>query len=228
MTTPVTKTIFISRIKLPEINLRTRDAHKLRGYFGNLFKKYSPLLLNHSENGDVRCKYPSVQYKVIGKTPILIGIGEGAELLPQLFLKIKEINIDGKTYPVQSKNIEVGEETAGFSDNLIEYRFETLWMALNQMNYRKYHLLKDEREKQEMLNSIPVGHVLSFFRNMNIELGQNERLMATVDVKEKSTNFKENKMVAFSGRFIVNALLPESMGLGKSAARGFGTISRYA
>lgn len=228
MTIPVTKTIFISRIKLPEINLRTRDAHKLRGYFGDLFKEYSPLLHNHSENGDFRCKYPSMQYKVIGKTPILIGIGEGAELLPQLFLKIKEINTDGKTYPVQTKNIEVGEETAGFSHTLIEYRFETLWMALNQMNYRKYYLLKDEHEKQEMLNSIPVGHVLSFFRNMNIELGQNERLMATVDVKEKSTNFKENEMVAFSGSFIVNALLPESMGLGKSAARGFGTISRYA
>jgi len=30
-------------IRFPEINLRTRDAHKLRGYFGNLFKEKSEL-----------------------------------------------------------------------------------------------------------------------------------------------------------------------------------------
>ena len=59
-----------------------------------------------------------------------------------------------------------------------------------------------------------------------MELNANERLMAKVNVEEKSTQFKENKMIAFSGSFIVNALLPDEIGLGKSVSRGFGTIKR--
>lgn len=221
---PTTKPLQICRIKFPEIKLRTRDAHKMRGYFGNLFKENSPLLHNHYENGEFRYKYPTVQYKVLDNVPTLIGIAEGAELLPQLFLKINELDIDGKKISINTKNIEVNREEVGFSEDLNEYRFKTLWMALNQKNYPKYQNLKSDAEKQNMLNSIVVGHILSFFRNTGIELDRAERLMAKVDVSEKSTNFKQNKMIAFTGKFIVNAKLPDEIGLGKSVSRGFGTI----
>ncbi|HEA30563.1 MAG TPA: DNA repair protein [Leeuwenhoekiella sp.] len=221
-----TQRLQICRIKFPEIKLQTRDAHKLRGYFGNLFKEHSPVLHNHYEDGGFRYKYPEIQYKVLDNIPTLVGIGEGASLLPKLFLKIKEIDINGQCYPVNSKNIEHSTEETGYSNNLHEYQFKTLWMALNQKNYPKYHKLSNEKEKEDMLNAILVGHILSFFRNTGIELDASERLMIKVKVHEKSTNFKENKMVAFSGKFIVNALLPNEIGLGKSVSRGFGTIHR--
>ena len=216
----------ITRIKFPEIKLQTRDAHKLRGYFGNLFKEHSPILHNHYEDGRFRYKYPEIQYKVIKGVPTLIGIKEGADLLPKLFLKIKKIDIDGKEYEITTKNIEHKEYETGFSNNLHEYQFETLWMALNQLNYTKYSLLKLEAEKQDMLNSILVGQVLSFFRNTEIELVSQERLMTKVEVQQKATTFKENKMIAFQGKFIINALLPDEIGIGKSVSRGFGTIKR--
>lgn len=224
--TPTTQSIQTCTIRFPEIRLHTRDAHKLRGYFGNLFKEQSPLLHNHWENGKVRYRYPLVQYKVINKVPILVGIEEGAGLLTKLFININEIEIEGKTYPVYSKNIEVKLNTTGFSDSLIEYRFETLWMALNQTNFQKYHPLNNSDKKQKMLNSILVGDILSFFRNMNLELQGTERLMAIVKLTEKSTNFKGKKMLAFSGGFIINCLLPDLIGIGKSASRGFGAIRR--
>ncbi len=91
-------------IKFPEIELRTRDAHKLRGYFGNFFKEHSPLLHNHFEDGSLRYAYPLVQYKVIEHTPYLVGLAEGAKLLIELFLKIKEIDLEGEHYPILSKN----------------------------------------------------------------------------------------------------------------------------
>lgn len=219
-----TKQLQLCRIKFPEIKLQTRDAHKLRGYFGNIFKEHSPILHNHYEDGRFRYKYPSIQYKVIQNIPMLVGIGEGAELLPKLFLKIKELDISGKKYPISSKNIELKNEETGYSNQLYEYSFATLWMALNQKNYPKYQNLKGSAEKEAMLNTILTGHILSFFRNMGIELTYNERLMAKVDLQEKSTLFKENKMVAFTGSFIVNASLPSEIGLGKSVSGGFGTI----
>lgn len=214
----------ICRIKFPEIKLQTRDAHKLRGYFGNLFKEHSRILHNHYEDGSFRYKYPSIQYKVINNVPTLIGIEEGAELLPSLFLKIKELDINGQKFCVNTKNIELKNEVVGYSNSLFEYQFTTLWMGLNQTNYAKYHKLESEVEKQDMLNAILVGHILSFFRNTGVELQSNERLMAKVSVEEKSTQFKENKMIAFSGSFIVNAFLPDEIGLGKAVSRGFGTI----
>lgn len=225
-TTKTTQELQICRIKFPEIKLQTRDAHKLRGYFGNLFKEHSPMLHNHYEDGRFRYKYPSIQYKVINNIPTLIGIEEGAELLPSLFLKIKELDINGRKFRINTKNIALTNEKTGYSSSLHEYQFATLWMGLNQTNYAKYHKLESEDKKQDMLNAILVGHILSFFRNTGVELNVNERLMSKVDVEEKSTQFKENKMIAFSGNFIVNALLPDEIGLGKSVSRGFGTIKR--
>lgn len=222
-----TKPLHITRIRFPEIQLRTRDAHKLRGYFGNLFKEESPMLHNHWETGEVRYRYPQVQYKIIDEVPMLVGIEEGAELLSKLFLKIKEIEIDGQIYPVHSKNIESQVVETGYSDTLKEYQFQTLWMALNQKNYKIYQRMTDEKEKQQMLNSILIGHILSFFRNMEIELNETERLMAKVNVVEKFTNFKGNKMLAFTGSFLVNATLPDFIGIGKSASRGFGAVIEH-
>lgn len=218
------QTIHICKVQFPEIELRTRDAHKLRGYFGNLFKEHSPLLSNHYEDGSLRYRYPLVQYKVIDSLPVLIGLNEGAELLTQLFLKINHIDINSKKYEIHSKNISSNHCKIGFSEHLHEYQFETLWLALNQKNYLKYSKMKDDAEKMDMLRSILVGHILSLFRNTGVELDQTQRLMAQLNVKQKQTKFKDKTMLAFSGSFVTNAHLPDHLGLGKSVARGFGTV----
>jgi hypothetical protein len=125
-------------IHFPEIILQTRDAHKLRGYFGNIFREHSPLLHNHYESGELRYKYPLIQYKVLNGIPTLVALEEGAQLLTKLFLKIRELKIDGEVFPVLSKNIKSEQFPVGFSDELFEYRFQTLWMGLNQANHQKY------------------------------------------------------------------------------------------
>ncbi|MBN7818085.1 CRISPR-associated endonuclease Cas6 [Algoriphagus pacificus] len=226
MTVTAQNTIPITRIQFPEIKLMTRDAHKLRGYFGNLFKEHSPILHNHYEDGSLRYRYPSVQYKVLNGVPTLIGIGEGGSLLPQLFLKIREITLDGNTYPVSSKNIQHNQQEIGFSEELQSYSFETLWMALNQENHRNYLKLTCLTEKKKMLNTIIVGHVLSLFSNMDIILDADQRLMAMTQLHEKTTKFKDNTMIAFAGDFVINAHIPEGLGLGKSVSRGFGTVKK--
>jgi len=126
-----------TNIKFPEINLKTRDAHKLRGYFGNLFKEKSELLHNHYADGQSKYQYPLVQYKVVGNIPHLVGINEGGKLLTELFLNIKEIRIENEVFIVNSKNITNTITEIDDFDSLKEYCFETLWMALNQENYAK-------------------------------------------------------------------------------------------
>ncbi|MEA4979221.1 MAG: CRISPR-associated endonuclease Cas6 [Petrimonas sp.] len=215
----ITQTI----IQFPDIQLKTRDAHKLRGYFGNLFKEYSPLLHNHYMDGSTRYAYPLVQYKVISSCPVLVGFEEGAELLVSLFLKIRELNIDGRYFPVLAKNIHQTQCTLTVNQQLYNYSFETLWMALNQENFRKYSLL-DEKEKKIFLNHQLQNNILSFYKGLSFRVV--ERIMAIAQVEEKQTQFKNKSMVAFTGRFTTNAYLPEWAGIGKAVSRGYGTISQ--
>lgn len=209
-------------IQFPDIQLQTRDAHKLRGYFGNLFKEHSPLLHNHYEDGSSRYAYPLVQYKVIDRVPALVGFREGAELLVSLFLKISELDIEGQHFPVLAKNIQQKQCELTVNQQLFNYSFKTLWMGLNQENFRKYQQL-NETEKGTFLNRQLQNNILSFYKGLSFRT--NERIMVITRVEEKQTLFKNQSMLAFTGQFTTNAYLPELAGIGKAVSRGFGTVS---
>jgi hypothetical protein len=209
-------------IQFPEIKLRTRDSHKLRGFFGNLFKEHSDLLHNHYNDGSSKYKYPLVQYKVLNKIPSLVGIEEGGRLLIELFLKFKHITIEGSTYEVNSKNITNNITEIGDFSKLREYKFETLWMGLNQKNYPKYMQLESQTEKNDFLNKQLQNNILSFYTG--VDFFAKDRIMATAKVHEKSTQFKNKTMTVFNGSFVTNAILPDFVGIGKSTSRGFGTV----
>jgi hypothetical protein len=209
-------------IQFPDIQLQTRDAHKLRGYFGNLFMEHSPLLHNHYDDGSSRYAYPLVQYKVIDRVPALVGFQEGAELLVSLFLKIRELDIEGQHFPVLAKNIQQKQCELTVNQQLYNYSFKTLWMALNQENFRKYQQL-DETEKGTFLNRQLQNNILSFYKGLSFRT--NERIMVITRMEEKQTLFKNQSMLAFAGQFTSNAYLPEWAGIGKAVSRGFGTVS---
>ncbi len=220
------KPLPITKIQFPEIALQHRDAHKLRGYFGQLFRDESPLLHNHYKDGSLRYKYPAVQYKVIHQIPTLVGTGEGARLLQELFLKIKELNIDGRVFTIQSKNIEHRNFSTGYAGEMIDYQFATRWMGLNSENFKTYQAMRSKSDQKKLLQGILVGHALHFFKNHEIMLQPTERLMAVVDLQPKKAKIKDQEMIAFEGSFSINAELPDYIGLGKFSSRGFGTIVR--
>jgi len=209
-------------IHFPDIPLQTRDAHKLRGFFGTLFKEHSPLLHNHYSDGSARFAYPLVQYKVIDHTPVLVGFQEGADLLVSLFLKIKELDIGGISFPVLAKNIQQKQYELSVNRQLFNYTFKTLWMALNQDNFQMYMKL-EEKEKGKFLNQQLQNNMLSFYKGLSFRIS--ERIMAIACLEEKQTLFKNQSMLVFSGQFTTNAFLPEWTGIGKAVSRGFGTVS---
>ncbi|AYQ36653.1 CRISPR-associated endonuclease Cas6 [Runella sp. SP2] len=214
----------LTTVTFPEPPLRTRDAHKLRGYFGDFFKEHSPLLHNHYDDGSLRYAYPLVQYKVINRVPTLVGLGEGAQLLVELFLKIRTLDIDGREYPILSKHINHQQATVEVGNALTKYRFETLWMPLNQANHVEY-MNADEPTRQALLQRILQNNILAFLKGVGAYQPDLPRLMILLNVQSQTTTqFKNQTMLAFTGDFVVNATLPDGIGLGKSVARGFGSI----
>ncbi|MEX2592175.1 MAG: CRISPR-associated endonuclease Cas6 [Anditalea sp.] len=216
-------TILTTTIRFTEISLQTRDAHKLRGYFGEYFKEQSPLLHNHYEDGTARYKYPLVQYKVIDHVPMLLGLNDGAELLTSLFLKIHELELAGTTYPIYSKNISQQNVETGIIDELMAYKFVNHWMALNSDNYKEYLGLTAE-EQQAKLNRVLRNNILSFFKGVGVWL--EDKIMVKGNFTPRSSNFKDNKMMVFEGEFVSNVSIPDYAGIGKSVSRGFGVVKR--
>lgn len=215
----------LTTLTFPHIRLATRDAHKLRGYFGNLFRKHSPLLHNHLESGGLRYAYPLVQYKVIREVPTLLGIGEGAQLLIDLFLQLHQLEIDGQVYPLDHKDLQCREVEAGYSDELHTYRFVTQWMALNQKNYAEYRSFSPG-EQENKLRQLLRNHILAVFKGLGIWLKPDERILTQTRIQARSTRFKDQRMLTFTGEFTTNAVLPRWIGLGKSVSRGFGVVER--
>ncbi len=180
------------------------------------------MLHNHLESGESAYKYPLVQYKVLQGGPTLVGLNEGAELLIGLFLNIKMLEIGAQSFPVLQKNIESSIIKIGLSDDLHAYRFQTLWMALNQQNYSTW-LHENEAQKAKHLKAILTGNLLSFFKGMNYHI--EGTIMVNLKITgQRKTQFKNNTMMAFEAGFVTNTILPGAIGLGKSVARGFGTI----
>lgn len=209
-------------IRFPEIQLAARDAHKLRGYFGSLFQEHSPLLHNHLETGENAYRYPLVQYKVLDTVPTLVGFNEGADLLIGLFLKIKELRIGGHSFRILQKNIESKTVSIGIVEDLHAYHFQTLWMALNQHNYKEY-IAESEQQQSRHLKAVLTGNILSFFKAMNYRVAT--AILVNLKITgERETQFKNNAMLAFDASFVTNLLLPGYTGLGKSVSRGFGSI----
>ena len=219
-------TLSLATITFPEIRLSPRDGHKLRGYFGTMFREYSPLLHNHFEDGRLRYGMPMVQYKVVDGVPTLVGLQEGAKLLTDLFFQMKTLRIENREYAVMERNIAFQNVQVGIEEGLFDYRFQTLWLPLNQRNYPEY-LNKSPDERKAFLGRIMVGNLLTFFKGLDLMLPAGVRVMATVRPGEpRQTNFKDTQLMAFNGSFTTNAVLPNLIGLGKSVSRGFGTIER--
>lgn len=63
-------------------------ALKLRGYIGNMFPKYQ-ILDHHIKCVGYLYTYPRVQYKVLGGTPLILSIQEGAEVLKEISAILK-------------------------------------------------------------------------------------------------------------------------------------------
>jgi hypothetical protein len=198
------------------------DAPKLRGFFATKFNEYQELH-QHNATGFIY-KYPLVQYKIIDSTPTVIGINEGAEVLKEIFDKFDEIQLGENTYPIMSKGIRITDQDFGLSESFHKYEFATPWFALSQENYRKYYTAGSREARNDLLNRILVGNILSMSKTLGYTVP--DRIKANVDYKARKSHLKETTTMTFTGTFAANFQIPDYLGIGKSVSRGFGAVKR--
>jgi hypothetical protein len=204
----------------------TRPIHApaslLRGFFATKFNEYSLL---HQHNADrLIYRYPLVQYKMIDGAPMVIGIGDGAEVLKQVYDKYDEIKLGEEVYEIVEKGISVSNQEFGVSDKIHSYEFATPWLALNQENYMKYYGLHNMKERKEFLRKTLIGNMLSMSKSLGYQVPAT--IKCDVDVKIRKSRLKDVNVMSFAGGFCANFLIPDYLGIGKSVSRGFGAVKR--
>lgn len=198
------------------------DSSKLRGYIGRLFPD-EILLHHHTDKGNL-FTYPRVQYKIIEKTPVIVGIEEGIHPIRKVIDKIETIKLGKNRYKIESIQLSQFNPNFGKTKKKIKYRFLTPWIALNPDNYRKYRDTKDWKERKQLLNSILVGNILSLSKSLGYFV--RGKICAHSLLYQSKISYKAIPHIGFTGEFEINFSLPDFIGVGKGVSQGFGTIKR--
>jgi hypothetical protein len=217
------------RLKRTEIflylsaSLSPQDIPKIRGAIAS---DYPELTLLHNHNGnELRYATPLVQYRVIDREVLLVGVASGAEVLRSISFDQEQIKIGGLLLNILERRVIFSESILGVTQGYLFYSFLTPWLALNEENHRKYQRLRSWNEKKEMLSKILIGNIIAMSKGLGytvpapieVEMGH---------LREVPARLKGTPMIGFLGDFKVNFAIPDYLGLGKSVSRGFGTIKR--
>ncbi len=190
----------------------------LRGFICGKFPN-NPFLHNHSEKGFIYT-YPKIQYKIINKIPMIVGIGEVSESIKEMSV-VEYLYLKGKMYSIVDKKLLRRNSLIGVTNKMISYKFLTPWLALDEDNYKRYRKRNPE-ERQKQLESILVGNIISMSKGLEYVI--TDKIVAKVDVHEVQTSLKGTPMLGFLGEFSINFEIPDYWGIGKSVSRGFGTV----
>jgi len=197
------------------------SASKLRGYIGEKFPEY-PILHHHVQEVGYLYTYPRVQYKILGGTPMILGIEEGAEVLKKISGDIEELQLGKSSYKVNEIQMnQINAEFGPCRENL-HYKFLTPWLALNPENYQKFQEMRDWKEKKIFLNGILIGNILSMCKGLDFIVKR--ELYAHSHLDEQTVEYKAIPLIGFTGEFKVNFRIPDLFGLGKGVSQGFGTV----
>jgi len=209
------------------IRINPSEIHKLRGYVGNIFSEYD-LIHNHDlDTGKHIYRYPLIQFKLIDKIPCIIALTEKAvQVFTEIFLTLDEIDIGGRTIPINEKDIKIENVDFGFSKETFVYEFITPWIALNQRNYEKFKGMTTTENKKALLKRILTGNILSMAKYLGCHLEQDQRIQSDLNFRQGKATLKGKSMLGFEGMFKTNFLLPDHTGLGKSVSRGYGCIKK--
>jgi len=200
------------------------DGKALRGFFGNLYTNRPEF---HQHIGDYLIySHPLIQYKIVEKSALIVGLKEGSYLLKAV-PKLDHIELHHQNYAILEQKFHPSTVSCGLTSEPIHYRFATPWVGLNEENHVEYLRIKHSKELvSNLLRRILVGNILSMCKSLRYVVEQ--KIEAVLDLEEcEKVGIKQGvEMVAFTGEFKVNFSIPDFWGIGKSSARGYGTVIR--
>ncbi|MFA6364445.1 CRISPR-associated endonuclease Cas6 [Methanoregula sp.] len=198
------------------------SAPELREYFARKFAEYTEL--HRQEDETFIHRYPVVQSKIIKDFPTVIGINEGAVFLKELADESREIQVGPDTYRIAEHDISIRDEEFGLSDTSHSYEFATPWLALTQENYKRFYKLTGKPARDEFVQKILVDTILSLSKSLDYDV--TAPVTCDTNLHFQKDRLKGVSVMTFTGKFQVNFLIPDYLGIGKSVSLGYGAVRR--
>ena len=198
-----------------------KTPYQVKGVFIRNFKNESivPML-----DGSKRDKflYPRVQVKILDEQIYLIGINEGVLPVLEISEKIEKLDFGNITFQIQDRDISQFDNEFISSTQLINYKFITPWVALNNLTGKKYRNL-EESDKHSYLTKLAGQNIIFIAKELNLDLEKEIYIKLELSslVAQK---VDEKNWGSFKGTFKTNCILPNYIGLGNGITRGLGTI----
>lgn len=201
------------------IPLSMAHARWLRGAVTRRVNR--PEFHHHGDDGLLH-QQPLIRYDVSTGFAELAGIAEGALLLRAL-PPFDSFSLGRETVAIRHREIESGRVEIGPAAVPIRYRFLTPYLGLNQENHRRWER-SSALDRRGILERVVVGNFLSLSKSIGLHVV--ERLHAEVDLSPCGLQVLKPgvELLGFSGSIQINFRLPMRWGIGKSSARGFGTL----
>jgi len=181
------------------------------------------LFHNHIDTG-YRYRYPLIQYKRIGGCPALICINDGVDEVYEFFRKRKQsVFLNGHHYPLDIGDISL--RTWRIDRQYFRHRyFMSNWMALNQVNYQRFKILKSEEDRIELLEGILAGNIKSMGKGLGIWFERPPEVKIHPRPEFRNGKFKNKNVILFHVEFSCNVSIPNYLGLGKGVSTGYGVL----
>jgi len=179
----------------------------------------------HHHRGDALIySHPLIRYHVIQDAAVIAGVAEGAPLVRGM-PRLDELALGGQAHRVLERVAETARIEVGPTTEAVDYAVTTPYLALNQDNHPAWERGGRE-DRRRLLERVVVGNLLSFSKAIGMHVDR--RLVAEVDLEPDGWHDLKPgvRLLGFRGTIRVNFALPEGWGIGKSGARGFGTLFR--
>jgi len=202
------------------LHLTITHARWLRGAVVSQIRR--PEFHQHRDGG-VIYRHPLIRYDVSRGCAEIAGLSEGALLLRSV-PAFDTFELGRDSLRVCQRRVHTGRVTVGPTADPMTYVFRTPYLALNQDNYQDWETGSDPARKR-LLSRIVVGNLLSLSKSIGLHVS--ERLRAEVDLRPCGLHTLKPgvELLGFRGSIRINFQLPERWGIGKSSARGFGTLT---
>ena len=169
-------------------------------------------------------QHPLVRFDASAGAPVVAGLAEGALILRGV-RPLSELRLGSEVHAVRDYELSRGRPSIGPTPDPCRYSLDSPYLALNQANHESW-VHGSAGDRRRLLERVVVGNLLSFSKAVGLHVG--ERLRAEVDLEPDGWHVLKPgvRLLGFRGTFRVNFLIPDLWGLGKSSARGFGTVTR--
>jgi hypothetical protein len=179
---------------------------------------------NDSSGSNYHYRYPMIQYKRHRGRPMLVFLDECIEEAQKLFSQADwTLNMRNKPYELKIDELRVHQFKVGVWEASFDYTLRD-WLPITSKDYKAFSEMKYLSDRVEYLERKLANHVIGFAKGIDCQWEGRIEVRILNIFRDTLVQMKGTRVRAFSLDFETNFFLPNYIGLGKSASRGFGVV----